>query len=300
MELLLSSAFDQISSYDPASVRRGLRHIEGLLAHLCRPYTSASTSPLPSKSDRPSPGGIDTRVADDPAYREFLRLQEGFEWNLALRLVACLERLLGQESNDLTTLLILSTLDLLQGVLLVHPPSRRVFAREVNMTILLDLLEPQSSPAAIQGATVNTLVCALVEEWPNVRVCSFRPLERKYTNSLKTFEALDGLESICTLFKRKDTDKEVKLRILEFLFFYLIPEPQATQSSSSSTSHHHAKTKNASPSEDGWSGSSNASGYGHVVRTTQEKQRMLGKYLSNVESLVNELRQSQPFGNLMI
>ncbi|KAK9488421.1 cell division protein Cdc14 [Lipomyces starkeyi] len=284
MEFLLSSAFDQISSYDPASVRRGLRHIEGLLAHLCRPYTSASTSPLPSKSDRPSPGGIDTRVADDPAYREFLRLQEGFEWNLALRLVACLERLLGQESNDLTTLLILSTLDLLQGVLLVHPPSRRVFAREVNMTILLDLLEPQSSPAAIQGATVNTLVCALVEEWPNVR----------------TFEALDGLESICTLFKRKDTDKEVKLRILEFLFFYLIPEPQATQSSSSSTSNHHAKTKNASPSEDGWSGSSNASGYGHVVRTTQEKQRMLGKYLSNVESLVNELRQSQPFGNLMI
>ncbi|KAK9494409.1 cell division protein Cdc14 [Lipomyces doorenjongii] len=284
MEFLLSSAFDQISSYDPAAVRRGLRHIEGLLAHLCRPYTSASTSPLPSKSDRPSPGGIDTRVADDPAYREFLRLQEGFEWNLALRLVACLERLLGQESNDLTTLLILSTLDLLQGVLLVHPPSRRVFAREVNMTILLDLLEPQSSPAAIQGATVNTLVCALVEEWPNVR----------------TFEALDGLESICTLFKRKDTDKEVKLRILEFLFFYLIPEPQATQSSSSRMSHHHAKTKHASPGDGGWSGSSNASGNEHVVRTTQEKQHMLGKYLSNVESLVNELRQSQPFGNLMI
>ncbi|KAK9375665.1 cell division protein Cdc14 [Lipomyces chichibuensis] len=284
MEFLLSSAFDQISSYDPASVRRGLRHIEGLLAHLCRPYTSASTSPLPSKSDRPSPGGIDTRVTDDPAYREFLRLQEGFEWNLALRLIACLERLLGQESNDLTTLLILSTLDLLQGVLLVHPASRRVFAREVNMTILLDLLEPQSSPAVIQGATVNTIVCALVEEWPTVR----------------TFEALDGLESICTLFKRKDTDKEVKLRILEFLFFYLIPEPQGTQFSSSLTSHHHAKDKRASPSEDGWSGSSNASGYGLVVRTTQEKQRMLGKYLSNVESLMNELRQSQPFGNLMI
>ncbi|KAK9390604.1 cell division protein Cdc14 [Lipomyces mesembrius] len=286
MEFLLSSAFDQISSYDPASVRRGLRHIEGLLAHLCRPYTSASTSPLPSKSDRPSPGGIDTRVTDDPAYREFLRLQEGFEWNraVALRLVACLERLLGQESNDLTTLLILSTLDLLQGVLLVHPPSRRVFAREVNMTILLDLLEPQSSPAAIQGATVNTLVCALVEEWPNVR----------------TFEALDGLESICALFKRKDTDKEVKLRILEFLFFYLIPEPQATQSSSSSMSHHHPNTKHASPGDGGWSRSSNISGDGYGVRTTQEKQRMLGKYLSNVESLVNELRQSQPFGNLMI
>ncbi|KAK9324808.1 cell division protein Cdc14 [Lipomyces orientalis] len=278
MEFLLASAFDQISSYDPAAVRRGLRHIEGLLAHLCRPYASAS-SPSPSKRDRPSSAGIDTRIADDPAYREFLRLQDGFEWNLALRLVSCLERLLGQESNDQTTLLMLSTLDLLRGVLLIHPASRRVFAREVNMTILLDLLEPQSSAAAIQAATVNTLSCALVEEWPNVR----------------TFEALDGLASVCSLFTRKDTEKEVKLRILEFLFFYLIPEPGATHQQQTTSKHA------SSSSADGSSGGSSGSGIrGYVVRTSQEKQRMLGKYLSNVDSLVNELRQSQPFGNLMI
>ncbi|KAK9240245.1 cell division protein Cdc14 [Lipomyces kononenkoae] len=282
MELLLSSAFDHISSYDPATVRRGLRHIEGLLAKLCRPYAPEPASLSPSKSDGPPPTGIDSLIAhDDPAYREFLRLQDGFEWNLALRLVACLERLLGQGSNDLATLLILSTLDLLQGVLLIHPPSRRVFARAVNMTILLDLLEPQSSPPAIQGATVNTLVCALVDEWPNVR----------------TFEALEGLESICTLFKRKETEKEVKLRILEFLFFYLIPEPQAAEPSSQ---HHQAKTKHSPPGDSGWSDSSDGSGHGHRVRTTQEKQHMLRKYLSNVDSLVNELRQSQPFGNSMI
>ncbi|KAK9367212.1 cell division protein Cdc14 [Lipomyces kononenkoae] len=299
MELLLSSAFDHISSYDPATVRRGLRHIEGLLVKLCRPYTSESMSPSPSKSDEPSTAaGFDSLVAHDPAYQEFLRLQDGFEWNLAIRLVACLERLLGQDSNDLTTLLILSTLDLLQGVLLVHPPSRRVFARAVNMTILLDLLEPQSSSPAIQGATVNTLVCALVEEWPNVRVRSVLTiLHTNCANAFKTFEALDGLESICTLFKRKDTEKEVKLRILEFLFFYLIPEPQATQPSSSP---HRAKIKNTPPGDSGWSDSSDVSGNGHHIRTTQEKQHMLRKYLSNVDSLVNELRQSKPFGNLMI
>ncbi|KAK9245057.1 cell division protein Cdc14 [Lipomyces tetrasporus] len=280
MEFLLASAFDQISSYDPTAIRRGLRHIEGLLAHLCRPYASVS-SPSPSKRDRSSSAGIDTRVADDPAYLEFLRLQDGFEWNriVALRLVSCLERLLGQESNDQMTLLMLSTLDLLRGVLLIHPASRRVFAREVNMTILLDLLEPQSSPAAIQAATVNTLLCAVVEEWPNVR----------------TFEALDGLASVCTLFTRKDTDKEVKLRILEFLFFYLVPEPGATHQQQATSKHA------SSSSADGSSGGSSGSGIqGHVVRTSQEKQRMLGKYLSNVDSLVNELRQSQPFGNLMI
>ncbi|KAK9473140.1 cell division protein Cdc14 [Dipodascopsis tothii] len=246
MEALLSTSFDSLSSYDPSSVRRGLRQIEGLLAHLCRPYTSGSRAG-------------DTRIADDPAYREFLRLQDGFEWNIALRLTACLERLLGQESNDLTTLLILSTLNLLQGALLIHAASRRVFAREVNMTILLDLLEPQSSPA-IQGATINCLVCALVEEWDNVR----------------TFEALDGLASVCSLFKRKDTEKDVKLKILEFLFFYLVPEPpRPPEGSVRSLSSVRARR-----------------------RTTEEKQKMLGKYLSNVESIVHELQQNHPFGDL--
>ncbi|KAK9453970.1 cell division control protein 14, SIN component-domain-containing protein [Dipodascopsis uninucleata] len=294
MEYLLSSAFDLLLSYDPAAVRRGLRHIEGLLAHLCRPYDGS-----PKKSKSSSSISIDTRVADDPAYREFLRLQDNFEWNdfnvglirrqnkldlssdlivmliiVALRLASCLEKLLGQKSSDLVNSLILSNLDLLQGVLLIHPPSRRIFVREVHMTILLDLLDPQS-PATIQGATVNCLVCALAEEWANVR----------------TFESLDGLACICTLFKRKETEKEVKLKILEFLFFYLIPEPQGTAQAYESV-----KLKvipEGGPSE-------MFAKPQILSRTTQEKQKMLGKYLSNVDSLVNELRKSQPFGNLVM
>ncbi|KAK9477208.1 cell division protein Cdc14 [Lipomyces japonicus] len=283
MESLLSSAFDQLLSYDPTSVRRGLRHIEGLLAHLCRPYDAAGASKRSNNKDKPSV--VDTRVADDPAYREFLRLQDGFEWNIALRLISCMEKLLGQESNDLTTLLLLSSLDLLQGVLLIHAPSRRVFARDVNMTILLDLLEPQSSSPQIQSATVNTLVCALVEEWPNVR----------------TFENLDGLASMCTLFKRKSTDKEVKLKILEFLFFYLVPESSSSSPLTTTAKNDEVAIRRSSSS--GGSGSSSSNGNsrpGLVFRTTVEKQKMLGKYLSNVDNLVNELRQSQPFGNLMI
>ncbi|KAK9468990.1 cell division protein Cdc14 [Lipomyces arxii] len=274
MEYLLSTAFDQLSSYDPSAIRRGLRHIEGLLAHICRPNSSAS----PKKSS----SGVDNRVTNDPAYEEFLRLQDGFEWNIALRLVSCLERLLGQDQNELTTLLILSTLDLLQGVLLVHPPSRHVFAREINMTILLDMLEPQSSTPSIQGATVSTLVCALVEEWSNVR----------------TFEALDGLSSICALFRRKDTDKEVKLKVLEFLFCYLMPELESSQTESPQL----GRRSSESGSDDSKASKTSISSNGSTdkLRTTQEKQKLLGRYLNNVDSLVKELRNSRPFGNLDI
>lgn len=33
-----------------------------------------------------------------------------------------------------------------------------------------------------------------------------------------------------------------------------------------------------------------------IDRTTEEKQRMLGEFMSNVEGLVADLRESQPFG----
>ena len=71
----------------------------------------------------------------DPAYREFFKLQQGFQWNVAMRLIQCLERLMGKGSNGTNDLLIISTLDLIQGVLLLHPPSRDLFAREVYMNV---------------------------------------------------------------------------------------------------------------------------------------------------------------------
>lgn len=74
-------------------------------------------------------------LCDDLAFREFFKLQEGFEWNVAMRLVQCLDRLLGKSHDDQNDLLIIQTLDLVQGVLLVHPPSRSLFSREIYMNV---------------------------------------------------------------------------------------------------------------------------------------------------------------------
>ena len=59
------------------------------------------------------------------------------------------------------------------------------------------------------------------------------------------------------------------MKSVEFLYFYLMPETPYGEE---------------------------AQGERANTRTTGEKQAFLGKYLSNVEDLVEDLRESAPFG----
>jgi hypothetical protein len=87
MESLLSLSFSNISSRDTTKIRKGLRQIESLLAQIC--LTSAKTQTGGharrasvidlQKSPRPTKTLED--LGDDPAFLEFFRLQDGFEWN---------------------------------------------------------------------------------------------------------------------------------------------------------------------------------------------------------------------------
>lgn len=83
MEALLSLSFDNISSKDGTKIRKGIRQIEGLLAQICLPNPS-SRSPQkrkPSAQQNNDAPKTLSQVAEDPAFKEFFRLQEGFEWN---------------------------------------------------------------------------------------------------------------------------------------------------------------------------------------------------------------------------
>lgn len=143
MEALLCLAFDNLSSYDGPKVRKGLRQVEGLLAQICLLNPKPPTTP-----DHEHNGGGDgdsktaaagrkdlAQLSRDPAFREFFKLQEGFEWNIATRLIGTLDRLMAQGGDGHNDLLILSALDLIQGVLLLHPPSKSLFSREQNMNV---------------------------------------------------------------------------------------------------------------------------------------------------------------------
>jgi hypothetical protein len=140
MELLLSHSFDYLASPSPQKIRKGLRQVEGLLAQICLSKVGSNAerrqSMLALGSSPPHPTTKELcDLKDDPAFREFFKLQQGFQWNITMRLVSCLERLMGKGSNGANDLLIISTLDLIQGALLLHPPSRELFAREIHMNV---------------------------------------------------------------------------------------------------------------------------------------------------------------------
>lgn len=166
MEALLSLAFDSLSSFDGPKVRKGMRQVEGLLAQICLSDASPGRARRGSGDSTGSGGGGADgeaggpeppsspprkdlgRLSQDPAFREFFKLQEGFEWNVALRLIGTLDRLMAKGSDGQNDILILSALDLIQGLLLLHPPSKALFAREQNMNVRLPPPPPLVSPLA--------------------------------------------------------------------------------------------------------------------------------------------------------
>lgn len=164
--------------------------------------------------------------------------------------------------------------------------------------LLLDLLEPDFCPA-IQSATVVTLVTALIDAPRNTR----------------TFENLDGLLTITSLFRNRCTSRDVKLKLVEFLYFYLMPEvpsipsaragdhaaPALLQRSPSKLAKAFAFTGNGV--DHGRKGSDGfvrprSAGEGET-RSQEEKQALLGRHLSSVQELVEDLRQNTPFGGVV-
>ncbi|KAI0383193.1 cell division control 14, SIN component [Hypomontagnella monticulosa] len=300
MENLLSLAFDNLSSYDGPKIRKGLRQVEGLLANIClsrsqsnkdrRASTMARDSmQLDDEEERePLPPKTLSEISDDPAFYEFFKLQDGFEWNVALRLVNTLDRLLARGADGSNDLLILSALDLVQGVMLLHPPSKGLFSREMHMNLLLDLLEPDFCPA-IQSATVVTLVTALIDAPRNTR----------------TFESLDGLLTITSLFRNRCTSRDVKLKLVEFLYFYLMPETPSIPSARAQPAGvpgllQRSPSKLAKAFAGGGADAPRPRSAGDGdTRTQEEKQALLGRHLNSVQELVEDLRQSTPFGGVV-
>ncbi|GMF69719.1 unnamed protein product [Aspergillus oryzae] len=229
METLLAHSFDYLSSYEPSKVRKGLRQVEGLLAQIClskskQPASDKRRSLLSFGAPQPVPKAL-SELKDDPAFREFFKLQEGFQWNGTRRL----------------------------------------------------------------SATLLTLVTALLDHPANTR----------------TFEELDGLLTVTSLFKQRATSREVKLKLVEFLYFYLMPEtPMIPAGAGASAANAAAIGLQRSPTKLGGPRPRSANGPGahhggrgnRDTRTTDEKQALLGRYLNNVEDLVEDLKETAPFG----
>ena len=152
--------------------------------------------------------------------------------------------------------------------------------------LFLDLLDPSNCPA-IQSSTIMALVTSLLDQPQNTR----------------TFETIDGLLVVTSLFKSRSTSREVKLKLVEFLYFYLMPETPTPKMSTSTSATNTAilggrgkeliaafdrRRETVNGPDNTKNGSGGPASY---TRTTEEKQNLLGKHLSNVQDLVEDLKE---------
>jgi len=141
------------------------------------------------------------------------------------------------------------------------------------MNLLLDLLDPYNCPA-IQSQALLVLVTALLATPQNTR----------------TFEHMDGLLTVTSLFKDEETTQNVKVKLLEFLYFYLMPETPVSNAQRSPSKLASAFDRRSSTTR-----GDNGGGTQRNIRSQDDKQYLLGKYLSNVDALVEDLQESAPF-----
>lgn len=85
METLLTHSFDYLSSYEPSKIRKGLKQVEGLLAQICLSRSKQSVaekrrSMMVLGASQPAAKEL-SDLAEDPAFKEFFKLQDGFQWN---------------------------------------------------------------------------------------------------------------------------------------------------------------------------------------------------------------------------
>jgi len=314
MESLLSLAFDNISSREATKIRKGLRQIEGLLAQICLSQNAVRSPKKRAQAQQEQDEGkakVLEELREDAAFREFFRLQEGFQWNgelgsykpprlygevceavlmatsVASRLTSTLERLLGLPGSSQNDIVILSTLDLLQGILILHPPSRSLFSREIYLNILLDLLD-SANPPAVQSSALLVLMTAMLENPRNMR----------------TFENIDGLLTVTSLYRTRSTSRDVRLRAMEFLYFYLMPELGSQKASSApsagglqrSPSRMAAFAGHARTHSGDSGGAMDIDGEDGETRSMEEKQKILSQFLGNVDDLVHGLREGGMLG----
>ncbi|KAF9555343.1 CDC14-domain-containing protein [Agrocybe pediades] len=169
----------------------------------------------------------------------FVALQHTFECNVPSRLIPWLlisatklEALTSKGVNDddcaeveqLVSQLSLA-LSLLQGVALIHEPSKHYLGRKSALEVLLEVFlasrhVPSTSdvnqkskpttttPPHLSSITLDTLLCILVDS----------------STALRAFEEVNGIQSVVKILKRAGTPREVRMKCLEFLYFYLLDE----------------------------------------------------------------------------
>lgn len=239
-------------------------------------------------------------------YEEFIELQDKVGYNITNQILILLVRFTkfdvteneNENENEETKEMIVLMLRILQGVLLIHPQSRKCFKGKYNIELLMNILNPRSE---MKPTFLMIIECVLM----------LVSLFIRNAENLRNFEELGGIELICQLIKGEDEDlggneggdkegkdgltwQNVRIKSLEFLFFYLIPEFEPELE---------LELETEIENEDGKIGEGKETIVveedGIVRRSMESKIRILKKYLNEefVEGIVTEFVRDKPFGS---
>lgn len=121
--------------------------------------------------------------------------------------------------------------------------------------------------------------------------------------NVRVFEQLDGLLTITSLFKSRETGREVKFRLTEFLYFYLTPETPSTPRAAPGLP---PRSPSKPPKVFGGGGGGRAEGReragseGQTTLSVEEKKQFVDRYLPGVvDELLKDLDTYKPFGGVL-
>ncbi len=123
--------------------------------------------------------------------------------------------------------------------------------------------------------------------------------------NVRVFEQLDGLLTITSLFKSRETGREVKFRLTEFLYFYLTPETPSIPRADSRVSAAAPGVMQRSPSKlakvFGGGGEVERPGSEDgVTLSVEAKKQFVDRYLPGVvDELLKDLDTYKPFGGVL-
>ncbi|KAG1752423.1 cell division control protein 14, SIN component-domain-containing protein [Suillus paluster] len=237
MKTTLQDALDDVASTRSSSGRRNraLAVLEQQLALAC------------------------VQSSNDDTLETYVNLQDDFECNVPSRILGWIQcttpqlELCASKSStkerdtemNTSCAQLCQGLSIIQGVSLHHKSSKSFLGRRFSLEILIELLltsrhtpiidassgennsRSPEKPAPVlhlTSAVLDTLLCVLVDSSP----------------ALRAFEEVNGIQAVVKILKRAGTPREVRMKCLEFLYFYLMdetpahPQPDETHSLPSS------------------------------------------------------------------
>lgn len=162
--------------------------------------------------------------------KRLIKLQDSFRYNLMGNLVECLDTFYHQSGIEPETLIQYNRI--IQGLLLIHPPSRSIFTSTKNMKSLLQFIEiPSKVDSTIEFH--NNHISLVLFEITIGFITSLLHILLKNLDNFRVFETCNGCDIIINKLNLTNVppklpnifnQQDLNFKIIEFLIFYLSDE----------------------------------------------------------------------------